>query len=147
MSKQSKNTPNNSPLAPLAVGFFIGAIVVGAAALIWNHDHESRSYPVYRTAQSATTPAAAPAIDSMAFETLGATALAQTDPAVNRVASQFDCSCGKCSDTLDTCSCETAQQERTFIQGQLQKGHSETEAVEALKQKFGGLRLQNSLKG
>jgi cytochrome c-type biogenesis protein CcmH/NrfF len=60
---------------------------------------------------------------------------------MTRVASRFVCSCGTCGEErLDVCTCETAQAERAFIQDQLRNGRSETEAAEALKQKYGGLK-------
>lgn len=58
-----------------------------------------------------------------------------------RVASRFVCSCGTCGEKrLDVCTCETAQQERAFIQDQLRQGRSEAEAADALNQKYGGLK-------
>ncbi len=117
---------NNHLLAPLGVGFLIGIITVGAVVLVWNHESPSRSHssiPTYGTS--------APA----------ATAPATMDLAVFRVAARFVCSCGTCGEKrLDICSCATAEQERAFIQEQLRNGRSESEAAEALKQKYGGLK-------
>jgi cytochrome c-type biogenesis protein CcmH/NrfF len=116
---QSKNT-----FIVLAIGILIGAVIVGTAALVWNHDQPSRSYPLYRTADAPTLPT-----------------LPTLDPTVTRVASHFACSCGTCGEKrLDICSCETAQQERAFIQDQLRNGRSEAEAAEALNKKYGGLK-------
>lgn len=139
MSKQPGNTPNNSPLAPLAVGFFIGAITVGTVMLVWNHDREPVRYADAPAPATCTTPPASPALQSPAFSGFDTAPL--TDPAVLRVAARFACSCGTCGEKrLDVCSCETAQQERAFIQEQLRNGRSEAEAVEELKQKYGGLK-------
>jgi hypothetical protein len=117
----------NSSFAPLAIGFVIGAVTVGALVLMWLHDNPSpsHSHPPPLMSGTSTSPAAAPAFDV----------------AVSRVASRFVCSCGTCGEKrLDVCSCETAQTERAFIQEQLRNGRSEAEAAEALKQKHGGLR-------
>lgn len=119
--------PNNKrPFAPLAVGFFIGAIAIGMAVLVWNHDSPSGSRPSIPTYGTSAPAATAPAT---------------MDLAVFRVAARFVCSCGTCGEKrLDVCSCATAQQERAFIQEQLRNGRSESEAAEALKQKYGGLK-------
>lgn len=119
-------TQPDSPFPLLVVGFFIGAVTVGGAALIWNHDSPSRSKPPLRNSYTDVPPAATPLM---------------LDPAIVRVASRFVCSCGTCGEKrLDICSCETAAQERAFIQEQLRNGRSEAEAAEALNQKYGGLK-------
>ncbi|MEK7684134.1 MAG: hypothetical protein AAB466_01785 [Verrucomicrobiota bacterium] len=129
MSKQ----PNNNPFAPLAVGFFIGAITVGTVVLVWNHDREPRRYSVPPASETSATPTAPPVLDS--------TVAPVVDPAVARVAARFACSCGSCGEErLDVCSCPTAQQERAFIQEQLRNGRSEAEAADAVNQKYGGLK-------
>ena len=141
MSKQSTNKPNNRLFAPLAIGFFIGVIVVGTAALVWNHDRETRSYPVYRAAETAPAPTAPAALDSTAFSSFSSTTSPAADPSLARVAARFVCSCGSCNEErLNVCSCPTAQEERAFIQQQLHEGRTETEAAEALKQKYGGMK-------
>lgn len=145
MSRPSKLPPNNSLFAPLAIGFSIGVITIGTTVLVWHHDRESRSTPVYRTSVAATAnPAVQPAFNPITFSSIASTPLPAADPAVARVASRFDCSCGECSDKLDVCRCETAQAERAFIQKQLQDGSTEAEAVNRLKQKYGGLRSLQS---
>jgi hypothetical protein len=132
---QSKDT-----FTVLAIGTFIGAIIVGGAALVWNHDQPSRS-PLYRT-PDAPHPQRSDAPTLPTLPTLPTPGtLPALDPAVTRVASRFVCSCGTCGEErLDVCTCETAQAERAFIQDQLRNGRSETEAAEALKQKYGGLK-------
>jgi hypothetical protein len=129
---QSKDT-----LTVLALGTFIGALIVGAAALVWHHDQPAPSSPIYRTADTPTTQRS----DAPTFPTLPTLPALTLDPAVTRVASRFVCSCGTCGEErLDVCSCETARVERTFIQEQLRHGRTETEAAEALKQKYGGFK-------
>jgi uncharacterized membrane protein YvbJ len=44
-----------------------------------------------------------------------------SDSVAASVVSKFICSCGKCTDPLDVCTCETASEERSFIQAELQK--------------------------
>ncbi len=130
---------NNSPLAPLAVGFFIGVITVGTIVLVWNHGRQPRRYSAPTASVPSTTLAAPPALGSSGFS--GFNTAPAADPAVLRVAARFACSCGSCGEErLDVCSCPTAQQERAFIQEQLRNGRSEAEAAEALKQKYGGLK-------
>lgn len=132
---------NNNLLAPLGVGFAIGAIAVGTVVLLWNHDREPRRYSVPTASGTSATPTTPPALDSTAFSRLNSTAPPVVDPAVTRVAARFACSCGTCGEErLDICSCATAQQERTFIQEQLRNGHSEAEAAEAVNKKYGGLK-------
>lgn len=141
MSKQPSNKSNNSPLAPLAVGFFIGAMTIGTVVLVWNHDREPHSYPVYRASEGTPAPATPAAVGPTLFPSFGSTTTPVADPAVRRVAARFACACGTCGEKrLDICSCETAQAERAFIQEQLRRGHSEGEAVEAVKAKYGGLK-------
>lgn len=132
---------NNSLLAPLGVGFFIGALTVGTIVLVWNHDREPVRYAAVPAPAASTTPPASPVLDSAALSRLTSTPTPALDPAVARVATRFACSCGTCGEKrLDVCSCETAQTERAFIQEQLRNGHSEEEAAQALKQKYGGLK-------
>jgi hypothetical protein len=122
----SKQANRDSPIAPLAVGFFIGVITVGTIVLVWNHDSPSRSRSSIPTYAASTSSGGAPA-------TIGS--------AVMRVAARFACSCGTCGEKrLDICSCETAQTERAFIEEQLRNGRSEAEAADALNQKYGGLK-------
>lgn len=117
---------SDSLFAPLGVGFLCGAVTVGTLVLVWPHDSPSRS----------RSPAA-PYTTSVAWATVPQAA----DSAMARVASRFVCSCGTCGEKrLDVCTCETAQQERAFIQDQLRQGRSEAEAADALNQKYGGLK-------
>ncbi len=133
--------PNNSPLAPLAIGFFIGTLTVGTAVLLWNHEREPRRYSAPPALEKTTTPTAPPVVGSPAFSSLNPAGSSVLNPAVARVAARFACSCGSCgNERLDVCSCETAQAQRAFIREQLRNGRSETEAAEALKQKYPGLK-------
>ncbi|ODU23865.1 MAG: hypothetical protein ABS95_02840 [Verrucomicrobia bacterium SCN 57-15] len=134
---------NNNLLAPLGVGFFIGAITIGTIVLVWNHDREPVRYSTVSAPApvASTTSPASPVLDSSALSRLTTTVASGIDPAVARVAARFICSCGTCGEKrLDVCSCETAQQERAFIQEQLRNGRSEEDAAQALKQKYGGLK-------
>lgn len=138
MPKQAENQPASPTVfAPLAIGIFIGAVAVATIALVWKHESPSRSsIPTYGTSMPA---ASVPSLPLMTTPLV--TAAPTTDPAVTRIAAQFICSCGTCGEKrLDVCSCETAQQERAFIQNQLREGRSETEAADALNRKFGGLK-------
>lgn len=143
-----KNNTNNPQLfAPLAVGFFIGAITVGAAVLVWNHDSPSRSVAIhsYETYQTSTpspaqTTPAMPDMPGMPGMTM-VSATPVADPAAVRVAARFDCLCADhCDKTVDVCTCPTAKEERAFIAGQLRTGHSEADAARVLNQKYGGLK-------
>lgn len=141
MPKQPSTEPNNSPLAPLAVGFFIGALTVGTIVLVWNHDRQPARYSAAPASVPSATPPASPVLDSAALSRLTTTVATGVDPAVTRVAARFVCSCGTCGEKrLDVCSCETAQQERAFIQEQLRNGRNEDEAAAAVAQKYGGLK-------
>ena len=132
---------NNSRLAPLGIGFFIGALTIGTIVLVWNHDREPTRYPAVPAPATSTALPASPALDSTVLSRLGSTTTPTLDPATARVAARFASSCGTCGEKrLDVCSCETAQQERAFIQQQLRNGRSKSEAAEALKQKYGGLK-------
>ena len=132
---------NNNLLAPLGVGFFIGVITIGTIVLLWKHDREPVRYAAVPAPATSTAAPVSPALDSAALSRLSSTVTPALDPAVARVASRFICSCGTCGEKrLDVCSCETAQTERAFIQEQLHNGRSESEAAEALKQKYGGLK-------
>jgi len=134
MSKE----PNNSPLVPLAIGFFIGAITVGTLVLVRNHDREPPRYSM-APVTVASDPSAPPPIGSSSLSHLAPTPVPGPDPAVARVAAQFTRSCGSCGERrLDVCSCDTAQQERAFLQDQLRSGRSEAEAAKALNEKTAG---------
>lgn len=132
MPKQTNKEQSNPRLfAPLAVGILIGALAVGTAVLVWNHDSPSRSRSAVPT-YSGSIP--------MTSTPLAAVPSA-LESAVTRVAARFACSCGTCGEKrLDVCSCETAQAERAFLQNQLRDGRTESEAADALNKKYGGLK-------
>ncbi len=69
------------------------------------------------------------------------------DPAlearVQAIAAKFVCSCGSCGELpLDTCTCDTAVQERQFIRNYLQQGQSPEQAIAAVRTTFGGLKTE-----
>ena len=132
---------NNNLLASLGVGFVLGAIAIGTVVLVWNHDREPGRSAVSSAPGAGTAPPVSPGFDPAALSRPAPAVAARVDPAVTRVAARFACSCGTCGERrLDICSCETAQQERAFIQEQLRDGRSEAEAAEALSKKYGGLK-------
>jgi uncharacterized Zn finger protein (UPF0148 family) len=55
------------------------------------------------------------------------------------VASKFQCSCGKCKDSLDVCDCEKAVEERNFIVNNLENGKSPKQIELAINKNYGGL--------
>ena len=60
---------------------------------------------------------------------------------VYEIASKFACSCGSCGEeSLDICSCPTAQRERQFIRDALQRGRSEEEVIIAVNTTYGYLK-------
>ena len=58
---------------------------------------------------------------------------------VYSVASKFQCSCSKCTDSLNECDCEKAVEERNFIVNNLENGKSPKQVVLAIKKNYGGL--------
>ena len=65
----------------------------------------------------------------------------QLEAKVLDVASKFICSCGTCGEKpLDTCTCETAVQERQFIRGRLQQGQTPEQVAVAVSTEFGWLK-------
>ncbi len=57
---------------------------------------------------------------------------------VVEIASMFACSCGGCDELpLESCTCETAQQERQFIRSALQHGHSVEEVIQSVNNTYG----------
>ena len=143
-TKAELATKSDSLLQVFAVGFALGVIACGTIVFLWPHDSAARSNSIitYRTDETSAPSAPAPMASGLMAGMPGMTSSTAPalDPAVARVAARFACSCGTCGEKrLDVCSCETAQQERAFIQEQLRKGHSEEEAAQALKQKYGGL--------
>jgi len=63
-----------------------------------------------------------------------------SDSVAASVVSKFICSCGKCTDPLDVCTCETASEERSFIQAEAAKNISAGGIVLAVVSKYGGLK-------
>ena len=60
---------------------------------------------------------------------------------VMEIAANFVCSCGSCGELpLETCSCDTAVQERKFIRNKLLNGQNKEQVVAALKASFGGFK-------
>jgi len=56
------------------------------------------------------------------------------------VVSKFICGCGKCTDPLDVCTCDTASEERSFIQTEVAENISQEGIVLAMVDKYGGLK-------
>ena len=63
-----------------------------------------------------------------------------SDSVAASVVSKFICSCGKCTDPLDVCTCETASEERSFIQAEAAKNVSAKGIFLAVVSKYGGLK-------
>ncbi|MEJ2613327.1 MAG: zinc ribbon domain-containing protein [Ignavibacteriaceae bacterium] len=63
-----------------------------------------------------------------------------SDSVAASVVSKFICSCGKCTDPLDVCTCETASEERSFIQAEAAKNISARGIFLAVVSKYGGLK-------
>jgi hypothetical protein len=62
---------------------------------------------------------------------------------VIEVASKFTCSCGSCGEeALETCTCNTAEQERKFIRQELQSGKSVSHAITAVNKRYGHLKTE-----
>lgn len=60
---------------------------------------------------------------------------------VQEVASKFICSCGTCGEQpLDTCTCNTAVQERQFIRNALQAGQTSDQVIAAVNTTFGWMK-------
>lgn len=57
---------------------------------------------------------------------------------IDAVASQFICTCGKCSEPLTECTCDTAVGERNFIGNDIRQNINKEEIVLAVKNRFGG---------
>lgn len=115
---------------PSLVLVLFAGIVLGAVAV---------TMVLVMTSRRAAPPRLAGASTTFTNET----AAALSGPgggAVSRVASSFICSCGKCTNPLDNCTCSVAAEERGFIQDQLLAGQSEADVTNAVKQKYGGLK-------
>jgi len=63
-----------------------------------------------------------------------------SDSVAASIVSKFICSCGKCTDPLDVCTCETATEERSFIQSEVAKNISTKGILLAVVTKYGGLK-------
>jgi len=60
---------------------------------------------------------------------------------VREVASKFACSCGTCGEeALETCTCGTAEQERSLIRQELQSGKSVSEVITIVNARYGHLK-------
>jgi predicted RNA-binding Zn-ribbon protein involved in translation (DUF1610 family) len=67
-------------------------------------------------------------------------ATVMSDSVAASVVSKFICACGKCTDPLDVCTCDTASEERSFIQTEIAKNISADGIVLAMVNKYGGLK-------
>jgi hypothetical protein len=57
------------------------------------------------------------------------------------VASKFSCSCGSCGEeALESCTCNTAEQERNFIRQELQSSKSVSQAVAVVNTRYEHLK-------
>ena len=63
-----------------------------------------------------------------------------SDSVATSIVSKFICSCGKCTDPLDVCTCETASEERSFIHAEVAKNISAKGVLLAVVNKYGGLK-------
>ena len=60
---------------------------------------------------------------------------------VYEVASKFVCACTSCAEEpLESCSCQTAQEERQFIRQALQQGQSVDEVITAVNMNYGWIK-------
>lgn len=78
--------------------------------------------------------------------TIGSTVERKTDNIeleneVYEVASKFVCACTSCAEEpLESCSCETAQEERQFIRQALQQGRSTDDVITAVNMNYGWIK-------
>lgn len=73
------------------------------------------------------------------------------DPALESkvlaIASKFICSCGTCGEKpLETCTCNTAAEERQFIRNYLQQGQTPEQIIAALNSTYGWLKPEFAAK-
>lgn len=68
-----------------------------------------------------------------------------SDSITAAVIKNFDCACGECNDPLDVCTCETAAEERRFIQSEAARDISAEGIITAVKNKYGGLKASTEL--
>ncbi len=65
------------------------------------------------------------------------------NPLATEIASMFVCSCGSCGEQpLETCTCPTAEEERTFILDKISQNLSKDEIVIAVANTYGWLESQ-----
>lgn len=82
----------------------------------------------YKNSEYSPTPAASSIANVM------------SDSVAAGVVSKFICGCGECTDPLDVCTCETASEERSFIQTEVAQNISQEGIVLAMVNKYGGLK-------
>lgn len=64
-----------------------------------------------------------------------------TELKVIEIASKFNCSCGTCGVTpLETCTCNTAIQERQYIRNALQNGQTSQKITEEIQNNYGSMK-------
>ena len=63
-----------------------------------------------------------------------------TDSRVTEIANRFICPCGDCKDSLETCTCDKATEERNFIKEELNKNISDDGIVISVASKYGMLK-------
>ncbi|MBI4535649.1 MAG: zinc ribbon domain-containing protein [Ignavibacteriae bacterium] len=62
---------------------------------------------------------------------------------LNEIASKFVCSCGSCGEQpLETCTCNTAIEERQFIRNYLQSGQTPEQIIRALNATYGWIESE-----
>ena len=68
----------------------------------------------------------------------GSIASVMYDSVALAVVKNFNCSCGECTDPLDTCTCNTANEERSFIKTKVAQNISVEGIITAVENKYGG---------
>ena len=124
--RQTNHSHNNS--GKVNNGFFkktksvwiTSAIIIGSLAVAGSFDLAFHKYPVNTTAigELKINPAA--------------------ENEINAVASEFICTCGKCTEPLTECTCDTAVEERNFIRTNILENKNTEQIVLAVKDRFGG---------
>ncbi len=67
---------------------------------------------------------------------------------IANIVSAFDCSCGQCEKTLESCDCPTAVQTNEYIAQVVDKGrYSRKEIIQMVNKRYGYLRDTTSLEG
>lgn len=67
---------------------------------------------------------------------------------IANIVSAFDCSCGQCDKTLESCDCPTAVQTNEYISKAVGKGtYSRKEVIEMVNRRYGHLRDETLLEG